>query len=149
MILPYKGSDPQQILFYETQKKSSFLTFVPGPAVKTNRGYASLAKVAGWEGGRINAQSGVSGTKNTGLRFPRTSPEHRSFPGFLNAGVRACACTYTHTHTLGLARAQSTLRQPRQASLPPPRADAQDAKQEEGGANKKKKLPPPSRCSTP
>lgn len=78
---------------------------------------ASLAKAAGWVG-RVSAQSGVSGTKDRVLWLPRSSPSTSILPKLpkcRSARVRA----NTHTHTLGLARAQSTLRRPRQAALPP------------------------------
>lgn len=59
--------------------------------------------------------------------------------------ARARVRANTNTHTLGLARAQSTLRRPRQAALPPrwARRPAQVAEQEEGGAKRKKNASDP------
>lgn len=94
---------------------------MPGPAVKTNRGYGPqpLWKrlLAGW-GGSAHSQECLV-PKTGDYAFPAHLLAHRSFPGFLNAGARARAREHKHSHTLGLARAQSPLPQPRQAALPP------------------------------
>lgn len=129
------------------------LTFVPGPAEKTNRSYGLQPLwqrlLAGW-GGSAHSQEYLV-PKTGDYAFPAHLLAHRFFPSFLNAGARARVRVNTNTHTLGLARAQSTLRRPRQAALPPrwARRPTQVAEQEEGGAKgKKKKCFRPSRFST-
>lgn len=76
MTLPCKGSDPRQTPFYEIQKKSSSCFNFRAWSCSENEQRlwttASLEKAAGWVG-RVSAQSGVTGTKDRGLCFPRSS----------------------------------------------------------------------------
>lgn len=73
--------------------------------------------LAGW-GGSAHRQKCLA-PKTGHYDFPAHLLGHRVFPSFLDAGARACARTHSLAHTRGLARAQSTPRRPRQATLPP------------------------------
>lgn len=103
MILPCKGSDPQQILFYEIQKKSSFCFNFRAWSCSENEQRlwttASLEKAAGWVG-RVSAQSGVPGTKDRGLCFPRSSHSTPVLPRLPKCrSARAPAREHKHSHT--------------------------------------------------
>lgn len=144
MILPCKGSDPQQTLFYEIQKKSSFCFNFRAWSCSENEQRlwttASLEKAAGWVG-RVSAQSGVSGTRHSGLSFPRSSPSTPVLPR-LPKGRRARVCAYTLTLTHSDSRVRKVLfDSPAKLPFPLGGPDALVAVQEEGGA-KGKKMPP-------
>lgn len=60
---------------------------------------ASLEKAAGWVG-RVSAQSGMSGTKDRGLGFPRSSPSTPVLPRLPKCrSARAPAREHKHSHT--------------------------------------------------
>lgn len=78
---------------------------------------ASLEKAAGWVG-RVSARSGVTGTKDRGLCFPRSSLSTPVLPRLPKCrSARACAAEHKHSHTRTGACAKA-LRQPRQAARP-------------------------------
>lgn len=120
MTLPCKGSDPRQTLFYEIQKKSSSCFNFRAWSCSENEQRlwttASLEKAAGWVG-RVSAQPGVTGTKDRGLCFPRSSLSTPVLPRLPNCrSARAPAREHKHSHTRTGACAK------RQAALPPRRA---------------------------
>lgn len=119
------------------------LTFVPGPAVKTNRGYGPQPLwqrlLAGW-GGSAHSQECL--VPKTGYYdFPAHLLVHRFFPSFLNAGARACAPTHTLTHWDSRVL-KALFDGPAKPPFPLGGPDAQVAQEEEGGA--KGKIMPPT-----
>lgn len=119
------------------------LTFVPGPAVKTNRGYGPqpLCKrlLAGW-GGSAHSQECLV-PKTGDYAFPAHLQAHRSFPGFLNAGARARAREHKHSHTRTRACAEPSSSAP--PSCPSPVVGQTPSSQNRKRAEpKKKKMPP-------
>lgn len=125
------GSDPQQTLFYEIQKKSSFC-FNFRARSRRERTEAEGAGRRGWVGSR----------RTVGLVPPARRLTARlisQHSGFLNAGARACACT--HRRALGLARAHGALAQSRHLPLPlrgyqrPSRKRAEQVRGKKEGSN--------------
>lgn len=115
------------------------LTFVPGPAVKTNRGYGPqpLCKrlLAGW-GGSAHSQECLV-PKTGDYAFPAHLQAHRSFPGFLNAGARARAREHKHSHTRTRACAEPSSSAP--PSCPSPVVGQTPSSQNRKRAEPKKK----------
>ena len=113
---------------------------MPGPEVKTNRGYGPQPLwqrlLVGWGGSAHSRECLVQTTGD--YAFSAHLLAHRFFPSFLNAGARERVRVHTNTHTPGFARAQSTLRHPANLPFPLGGPDAQVAEQEEGGAKKEK-----------
>lgn len=109
---------------------------MPGPAVKTNRGYGPqpLWKrlLAGWGGSAHSQECLVPKTGN--YAFPAHLLAHRSFPGFLNAGARARAREHKHSHTLTRACAKPS-------SSAPPSGPSPSVGQTPSSQNRKRAEP--------
>ena len=101
---------------------------------------ASLEKAAGWVG-RVSAQSGVTGTKDRGLCFPRSSLSTPVLPRLPKCrSARAPAREHKHSHTRTGACAKPSSTAP--PSCPSPSAGQSPRSLTGRGRSQEKKLPP-------